>query len=197
MFCVTDQLISPRCRRSLAACSTAPIRHPSRFSALRFARTGAAPLSIELQRRFEERFGLPVIAGYGLSEATCTVTMNPPTGERRRLGSVGTAGIAPHVRLAIPSRANLAARDDPHGSVRLTLSEQQLFTMAAFKADSLPSARSRPSSPFPLLDAAPQTRRSFRKRAPAGRAASRNPQTPQAIEDCDPKLTCNGRSRAE
>ena len=59
------------------------------FSALRFARTGAAPLSIELQRRFEERFGLPVIAGYGLSEATCTVTMNPPTVERRRLGSVG------------------------------------------------------------------------------------------------------------
>ena len=72
------------------------------ISALRFARTGAAPLSIELQRRFEERFGLPVIASYGLSEATCTVTMNPPTREGRRLGSVGTALEGLEVRILAP-----------------------------------------------------------------------------------------------
>src|SRR5262245_24311436 len=60
-------------------------------SSLRFVRTGAAPLSSELQRRFEARFGLPVIVSYGLTEATCTVTMNPPSHEARRLGSVGTA----------------------------------------------------------------------------------------------------------
>lgn len=59
-------------------------------SSLRFARTGAAPLSVEMQRRFESRFGLPVIVSYGLTEATCTVTMNPPTLQGRRLGSVGT-----------------------------------------------------------------------------------------------------------
>jgi acyl-CoA synthetase (AMP-forming)/AMP-acid ligase II len=46
---------------------------------------------VEVQRRFEARFGLPVIASYGLSEATCTITMNPPTREGRKLGSVGTA----------------------------------------------------------------------------------------------------------
>jgi long-chain acyl-CoA synthetase len=60
-------------------------------SSLRFVRTGAAPLSIEVQQRFEERFGLPVIVSYGLTEATCTVTMNPPTLKDRRLGSVGMA----------------------------------------------------------------------------------------------------------
>jgi acyl-CoA synthetase (AMP-forming)/AMP-acid ligase II len=60
-------------------------------SSLRFVRTGAAPLALELQRRFEARFGLPVIVSYGLTEATCTVTMNRPTQEARRLGSVGTA----------------------------------------------------------------------------------------------------------
>ena len=60
-------------------------------SSMRFARTGAAPLSVEVQRQFETRFGLPVITSYGQSEATCTVTMNPPTREGRRLGSVGTA----------------------------------------------------------------------------------------------------------
>jgi long-chain acyl-CoA synthetase len=63
----------------------------AQWSSLRFARTGAAPLSVEVQRRFEERFGLPVIISYGLSEATCTVTMNPPTLESRKLGSVGMA----------------------------------------------------------------------------------------------------------
>ena len=60
-------------------------------SSLRFVRTGAAPLSLELQRRFESRFELPVISSYGLTEATCTVTMNPATREGRRLGSVGKA----------------------------------------------------------------------------------------------------------
>ena len=58
---------------------------------LRFIRTGAAPLPIEVHRRFEARFGLMVVASYGLSEATCTITMNPPTREGRKLGSVGTA----------------------------------------------------------------------------------------------------------
>ena len=61
------------------------------LTSLRFIRTGAAPLPVEVQRRFEARFGLPVIASYGLSEATCTITMNPPTREGRKLGSVGTA----------------------------------------------------------------------------------------------------------
>jgi acyl-CoA synthetase (AMP-forming)/AMP-acid ligase II len=63
----------------------------AQWSSLRFARTGAAPLSVEVQRRFEERFALPVIVSYGLSEATCTVTMNPPTLESRKRGSVGMA----------------------------------------------------------------------------------------------------------
>jgi len=78
------------------------------ISALRFARTGAAPLSIELHRRFEERFGLPVIASYGLSEATCTVTMNPPTVEGRRLGSVGTPLEELEVRIVGPDGGDQA-----------------------------------------------------------------------------------------
>ena len=71
-------------------------------SSLRFARTGAAPLSIEVQQRFEERFGLPVIVSYGLTEATCTVTMNPATLEDRRLGSVGKALDGVKVRVLGP-----------------------------------------------------------------------------------------------
>jgi long-chain acyl-CoA synthetase len=74
-------------------------------SSLRFVRTGAAPLSLELQRRFEARFGLPVIVSYGLTEATCTVTMNPPSHEARRLGSVGTALDGVEVRVLGPEGA--------------------------------------------------------------------------------------------
>jgi len=76
-------------------------------SSLRFARTGAAPLSIEVQQRFEERFGLPVIVSYGLTEATCTVTMNPPTLEDRKLGSVGIALEGVKVRVLGPDGTEL------------------------------------------------------------------------------------------
>jgi len=81
-------------------------------SSLRFARTGAAPLSMELQRRFETRFGLPVIVSYGLTEATCTVTMNPPKRAARRLGSVGTVLDGLEVRVL-----GLDETEQPVGSV--------------------------------------------------------------------------------
>jgi acyl-CoA synthetase (AMP-forming)/AMP-acid ligase II len=48
-------------------------------SSLRFVRSGAAPMVPALQQLVEERLGVPVVLSYGLSEATCTCTMNPPT----------------------------------------------------------------------------------------------------------------------
>ncbi len=57
-------------------------------SSLRFVRCGSAPMPVELQRRFEERFGLPVVISYGLAEGTCSSSMNPVSG-RRKPGSVG------------------------------------------------------------------------------------------------------------
>lgn len=56
---------------------------------LRFARCGSAPLGAELHRKIENHLGVPLVVSYGLSEATCTSTMNPPAA--RRIGSVGTA----------------------------------------------------------------------------------------------------------
>ena len=57
---------------------------------LRFVRSGAAPMTPALQREVEGRLGVPVVLSYGLSEATCTCTMNPP-GWTRKEGSVGPA----------------------------------------------------------------------------------------------------------
>ena len=57
-------------------------------SSVRFAVCGAAPASVELLKQFELRYGIPIIEGYGLSEATCASTANPVDG-RRKPGTVG------------------------------------------------------------------------------------------------------------
>ncbi|MPY39189.1 long-chain fatty acid--CoA ligase [Streptomyces phyllanthi] len=57
-------------------------------SSLRFAVCGAAPVSKELLERCEERFGLVIVEGYGLTEGTCASTCNPVDGPRKP-GTVG------------------------------------------------------------------------------------------------------------
>jgi acyl-CoA synthetase (AMP-forming)/AMP-acid ligase II len=57
-------------------------------SSLRRVICGAAPMPAELIARFEKRFGVPIVEGYGLSEGTCASTLNPPAGPRKP-GSVG------------------------------------------------------------------------------------------------------------
>jgi fatty-acyl-CoA synthase len=57
-------------------------------STLRGTFSGSAPLPVELYRRFEAATGVQVVEGYGLTEATCLVAVNPPEGEKR-IGSVG------------------------------------------------------------------------------------------------------------
>ncbi len=57
-------------------------------SSLETAFSGSAPLPIELYKRFEETTGVTIVEGYGLTEATCLVSCNPPSGEKK-IGSVG------------------------------------------------------------------------------------------------------------
>lgn len=57
------------------------------LSRLRHVICGAGPLTCELAERFEERYGVPIIHGYGLSETTCYSCFLPvdlSTRERRR-----------------------------------------------------------------------------------------------------------------
>lgn len=63
-----------------------PVRHD--VSSLKFALCGSAPLPVELFRRFEQTCGVKILEGYGMTEATCLVSINPPEGERK-IGSVG------------------------------------------------------------------------------------------------------------
>ncbi|OZI55774.1 class I adenylate-forming enzyme family protein [Bordetella genomosp. 1] len=61
---------------------------PDAFARLRLLRCGSAPITTTLHREIEAFTGCELVVSYGLSEATCTSTMNPPGA--RRIGTVGT-----------------------------------------------------------------------------------------------------------
>lgn len=70
------------------------------ISSLRFAFCGAAPMSPELIAQFEGATGIAILEGYGLTEGTCVVALNPLTGHRLP-GSVGLALPFQETRIAI------------------------------------------------------------------------------------------------
>ncbi|QUR66099.1 class I adenylate-forming enzyme family protein [Mycobacterium spongiae] len=67
-------------------------------SSVRFAICGAAPASVGLLSKFENRYGIPLIEGYGLSEGTCASTANPLNGARKP-GTVGLALPGQEIRI--------------------------------------------------------------------------------------------------
>jgi acyl-CoA synthetase (AMP-forming)/AMP-acid ligase II len=73
-----------------AILSTLPDDVRPDISSLRFAVCGAAPMPAEAIHRFEDRFGITIVEGYGLSETTTASTINPLHG-RRKPGTVGLA----------------------------------------------------------------------------------------------------------
>lgn len=77
-------------------------------SSLKTAFSGSAPLPVELFRRFEKATGVNIVEGYGLTEATCLVSCNPPEGNKK-IGSVGLP--FPHTDVRILDCA-------PDGTVR-------------------------------------------------------------------------------
>jgi len=68
--------------RALAS-SPAPIKLPFRICI-----SGSAPLPVQVLRDFEAKFGIPLLEGYGLSEASPVVAKNPIHGVRKP-GSIG------------------------------------------------------------------------------------------------------------
>jgi len=58
------------------------------ISTLRLAFCGSAPLPVELYKRFEAAAQVTICEGYGMTEATCLVSINPPYGAKK-IGSIG------------------------------------------------------------------------------------------------------------
>ena len=71
----------------LAAVLDAP-GAPDQGNSLRYVICGAAPLSVELLRAFQDRYGIRILEGYGLTETSCIASINPFYGARK-VGSIG------------------------------------------------------------------------------------------------------------
>lgn len=70
-----------------------------RFASLRLCVSGGAAMPVEVMRRFEERFGLPVYEGDGPTECSPVTCLNPLDGVRKP-GSVGVPVPAVAMRIA-------------------------------------------------------------------------------------------------
>jgi len=86
------------------------------IGSLEYGLCGAAPMPVELMRSFQERTGLKILEGYGLTEATCVSTCNPPLGERR-LGSIGIRLPLQPMKAVVLDQAGRYVRDCADGEV--------------------------------------------------------------------------------
>jgi long-chain acyl-CoA synthetase len=81
---------------------------------LRLCVSGAAPLPVQVLQEFEAKFHIPLIEGYGLSEASPVVTKNPLDGTRKA-GSIGLP-IA-HVEVSIQDESGRMLGPNEPGEV--------------------------------------------------------------------------------
>ncbi|MCF7700859.1 acyl-CoA synthetase [Loktanella sp. M215] len=81
------------------------------ISTLKLAFCGSAPLPLELYRRFEEAAGVTICEGYGLTEATCLVSINPPEGTKK-IGSIGIPFPYTRVRIMDVDKHTACAVDE-------------------------------------------------------------------------------------
>jgi long-chain acyl-CoA synthetase len=72
---------------------------------LRVCISGSAPLPVQVLKDFERKFGIPLIEGYGLSEASPVVAKNP-LDRTRKAGSIGLP--IPNVEMSVQDEAGRA-----------------------------------------------------------------------------------------
>jgi long-chain acyl-CoA synthetase len=65
-----------------------PDPHKYDLSSMKYWVSGSAPLTLETQSRFKERFGHEIVEGWGLTEAGANNSCNPFEG-RKKIGSIG------------------------------------------------------------------------------------------------------------
>jgi fatty-acyl-CoA synthase len=86
------------------------------LGSLEYGLCGAAPMPVALMRGFEEKTGLRILEGYGLTEGTCVSTVNPPQGERR-FGSIGLRLPLQAMKAVLLDEADRVVRDCAVGEV--------------------------------------------------------------------------------
>jgi fatty-acyl-CoA synthase len=86
------------------------------ISSLQYTICGAAPLSVELFRRFEAHTGMKILEGYGLTEGACASSINPKDGERK-VGSIGIRMPYQGMRVVILDNQGNFSRDARTGEI--------------------------------------------------------------------------------
>jgi fatty-acyl-CoA synthase len=86
------------------------------ISSLRYVVCGAAPLSVELFKRFQEYTGMKIIEGYGLTESACASAVNPKDGEKK-VGSIGIRLPYQEMKVAILDESGEYVRDAETGEI--------------------------------------------------------------------------------
>jgi acyl-CoA synthetase (AMP-forming)/AMP-acid ligase II len=81
---------------------------------LRFVRSASAPLPAPVLERFEQRYGVPVVESYGMTEAASQITANPLDDRR-----AGTVGVPVDVELRVVADDGTAAAPGEVGRVLL------------------------------------------------------------------------------
>jgi long-chain acyl-CoA synthetase len=94
-----------------SAWANLPDADPKAFASVRLATSGAAPLDPDVRRTLRDRFGLSVIEGYGLTEASPAVSTG--MGIAAPDGSVGVPLPDVTVRLVDPTTGDDALVGDP------------------------------------------------------------------------------------
>ncbi|MBI3524205.1 MAG: acyl-CoA synthetase [Betaproteobacteria bacterium] len=86
------------------------------ISCLVYAICGAAPMPIDVFRKFEALTGVKILEGYGMTEGTCASVINPPGGERR-IGSIGLPMPYQQVKLVILGADGTIEREASTGEI--------------------------------------------------------------------------------
>lgn len=101
---------------------------PHRVDSLEYGLCGAAPMPVEVFRIFQERTGLKILEGYGLTEGTCVSSVNPPLGDRR-LGSIGLRVPGQQMKAVLLDEAGRYQRDCADGETGvLVIAGPNVFT---------------------------------------------------------------------
>jgi long-chain acyl-CoA synthetase len=106
-----DATILPAIPQFFRALANAPL--PTGIP-LRLCISGAAPLPGEILKEFNERFPIPLIEGYGLSEASPVVSLNPIRGPWKA-GSIGVP--IPGVEVSVQNDAGELLPDGQTGEI--------------------------------------------------------------------------------
>ncbi len=86
------------------------------ISSLKYAVCGAAPLSVELFKRYEKATGMKILEGYGLTEGAVASSINPKDGERK-VGSVGIRMPYQQVKVVVTGEDGKKVRDGNPGEI--------------------------------------------------------------------------------